>query len=219
MKFTRKELEQLEAAVARAEERTSAEIVPVVVPSSDWYPVAIWRGAGAGVVVASVLCLIAFQYYHGWSLAWLFTGWGAAVTILFGGTTGALLGAFVPPIKRFLAGSERTATMVHLRATQAFVQEEVFSTRDRTGVLVFISLFEHRIEIMADAEINRRVGTDDWGDIVARIRDGIRSGQLYDGLVEAFDMCGELLEKKGMAIRHDDEDELRNEVRVRGTRQ
>lgn len=215
MKFTGKELEQLEEAVARAEARTSAEIVPVVMPSSDWYPVAIWRGAGAGVLLTLLLALIAFQFYAGWGLAWLYTGWGATLTIFGGGVIGALLGAFVPPLKRLLAGSERMATMVHLRAMQAFVEEEVFNTRDRTGVLLFISLFEHRIEILADAEINRRVGTDDWGDIVARIRDGIRAGQLYDGLVEAFEMCGRLLEEKGMVIRHDDEDELRNELRVR----
>src|SRR5690606_883907 len=217
MKFTEKELEQLEAAVAQAEARTSAEIVPVVVPSSDWYPVAIWRGAGGGVLLGLLLALIAFQFYGGWGLAWLYTGWGTAMLILGTGVVGALLGALVPPVKRLLA-ADRMTLMVHLRAMQAFVEEEVFTTRERTGVLLFISLYEHRIEILADAEINRRVGTEDWADIVARIRDGIRAGELYEGLVDAFDMCGRLLEEKGMAIQPDDVNELGNETRVRRRR-
>lgn len=214
MKFTEKELEALEAAVKKAEARTSAEIVPFVVPSSDWYPVAIWRGAGLGVLLGLLLCLAAFQFYAGWGLAWLYTGWGTALVILGSGVVGGLLGAFVPPIKRLLAG-DRMALMVHLRAMQAFVEEEVFTTRDRTGILLFISVFEHRIEIVADAEINRRVGTDDWADIVARIRDGIRSDALYEGLVDAFEMCGRLLEERGMEIQRDDVDELGNELRMR----
>ncbi|HEX7069674.1 MAG TPA: hypothetical protein VF190_02665 [Rhodothermales bacterium] len=215
MKFTEKELDAMKAAVARAEERTSAEIVPYVVPASDWYPVAIWRGAGVGVLVGLALALLAFQFYGGWSLGWLFTGWGTALLILGTGVVGALLGAFVPPLKRLLAGDARMSTLVHLRAMQAFVEEEVFATRDRTGVLVFMSLFEHRIEIVADTGINQRVESEDWGDIVARIRDGIRSGKLFEGLVEAFDMCGELLEKKGLEIRHDDRNELGDELRAR----
>lgn len=213
MHFTEKERKELKAAVARAEARTSAEIVPYVVPSSDWYPLAIWRGAGAAVLVALALCLIAFQFYAGWGLAWLYTGWGTALTILVSGLVGAAIGAFVPPVKRLLAGDTRLALMVHLRAMQAFVEEEVFATRDRTGVLLFISLFEHRIEVVADAEINRRVTSEDWGDIVAKIREGIRTDQLYEGLVDAFDLCGELLEAKGMELRPDDVNELGNQVR------
>lgn len=213
MKFTQNELDQLQEAVARAEERTSAEIVPFVVPASDSYPVAIWRGGGIGTLVGLALCFLAFQIYDGWGLAWLYTGWGTALAVLSTGLVGALLGAFIAPFKRRLIGESRMSTLVHLRAMQAFVQEEVFATRDRTGVLLFISLFEHRIEIVADAEINRRISSEEWGDVVARIRDGIRSGKLYEGLVEGFEMCGALLEEKGMEIRHDDENELGNQIR------
>lgn len=218
MKFSQKELGELQAAVEKAEEGTSAEIVPYVVPACDSYPVAVWRGASAGAVLGLAVCLGIFQFYGGWSLAWLFTGWGTALVVLTFGVAGALAGGFVAPVKRMLVGSERLATTVHLRAMQAFVEEEVFATRDRTGVLLFISLFEHRIEIIADAAINRRVKPEDWGEIVARIRDGIRSGRLYEGLVEAFGMCGELLETKGIEREVDDENELSNELRIRRER-
>ena len=98
---------------------------------------------------------------------------------------------------------------------RAFVEEEVFLTRDRTGILLFISLFEHRIEVLGDAGINRHVTADEWTDVVLRIREGIRGGHLADGLVEAIGMCGHLLDRGGIEVRPDDENELPDGVRIR----
>lgn len=215
MPFTEGQLKELKEAVARAEQRTSAEIVPIVFDQSDDHSVATWRGASAGVILALACCVAAYQFYSGWGLSWLYTGWGAVLVISTFGVFGGLLGTFVPPVRRALVGEERLSAVVHLRAMQAFVEEEVFATRDRTGLLLFISLFEHRVEVVADAGIHSKVKTEEWGDIVARIRDGIRSGRLYEGLSEAFDLCGELLESRGVEVRPDDEDELPNVVRVR----
>lgn len=215
MPFTEKQLEELKAAVARAEERTAAEIVPIVTEQSDDYPVASWRGAGGGATLGLAFCVGAFQFYSGWGMAWLFTGWGTALVVSAMGLVGGLLGTFVPPLKRALVGNERLSTAVHLRAMQSFVQEEVFATRDRTGLLLFISLFEHRVEVLADTGIHKKVRPEDWGEVVARIRDGIRDGHLYDGLVEAFEMCSQLLETSGIDVREDDANELSNAIRIR----
>lgn len=215
MRFTERELEQLKSAVAHAEAQTSAEIVPVIVPASDPYPVAVWRGASAGVVISIAAIFLAYQFYAGWGLAWAYTGWGAATLVLVCGAAGWVAGAFIPTVRRLLIGQRRMAMIVHLRAMQAFVEEEVFATRERTGILLFISLFEHRIEIVADTEINNRIKAEEWGEIVARIREGIRSGALYEGLVDAFALCSNLLERKGPEIRTDDRNELSDEIRLR----
>ena len=98
---------------------------------------------------------------------------------------------------------------------KAFVDEEVFSTRDRTGILIFISLLEHRIEVLGDTGINNKVSSDEWIDVVGRIRDGIRSGKTAEGMIEAIDMCGRLLERSGVEIREDDTDELPNTLRIK----
>jgi putative membrane protein len=103
---------------------------------------------------------------------------------------------------------------VHRRALQSFVEEEVFATRDRTGILLFVSLREHRIEVLGDTGINEQVEPDDWAEIVARIRRGIRNDNLTEGLVEAIGMCGRLLERRGVNIRPDDTNELSDTVRT-----
>lgn len=208
------DVERIEAAVSRAEERTAGEIVPVVVPRSDEYEVAVWRGAAAAVLAVLVAVLLVLRFYEGWGLAWLFAPWGVVLSTLVGGTIGALVARFVYPVQRFLAGSDRLDETVHRRAMQAFVEEEVFDTRDRTGILLFVSLREHRIEVLGDAGINQEVNPEDWAEVVARIRHGIRDDTLTNGLVEAIEMCGRLLERKGVEIRPDDENELSDALRT-----
>ncbi len=208
--------DRIRDAVGRAEERTAGEIVPVVVPRSDDYEVAVWRGIGAVTLLVLMGVLLTLQFYDGWGLGWLFAPWGVALSVLVAGTVGGVLARYVYPLQRLLVGSDRLDEIVHRRALQAFVEEEVFDTRDRTGILLFVSLREHRIEVLGDAGINRQVEPDDWANVVARIQRGIQNNNLTDGLVEAVEMCGDLLERKGVDVRPDDENELTDSVRTPG---
>ena len=194
----RLDLDRIQNAVGRAEDRTAGEIVPVVVPRSDDYEETL-------------------RIYTGWGLAWLFAPWGVALVVLAAATVGALLARYVYPLQRLLAGSERLDETVHRRALQAFVEEEVFNTRDRTGILLFVSLREHRIEVLGDTGINQRVDPDDWAEVVARIRRGIKNDNLTEGLVEAIEMCGRLLKRKGVEVGPEDENELTDTVRTPGS--
>lgn len=213
--LTDAELQRIREAVTAAEARTSGEIVPYIVERSGSYEVAVWRGASFLAVGTMFGAALLLQFYGGWGLGWLYTGWGMALLASLAGVVGAVLAATIPPLKRFLAGQDRLATRVHRRASLAFLDEEVFKTRDRTGILLFVSLFEHRIEVLGDEGINRQVSPDEWVEVVDTIRRGVRQGRLADGLVEAIGMCGRLLEEKGVAIRHDDADEISDKVRLR----
>lgn len=213
--FSKEDRARIREAVAQAEERTSGEIVPYIVPQSDQYDVAIWRGASLGAVLALCAVMLILQLYQGWSLSWLYASWSLAVVILAAGTLTALLTAFVAPIKRLFAGSALLDREVHERAMRAFVEEEVFSTRERTGILLFISLFEHRIEVVGDTGINQKVTPDEWTEVVLRVREGIKAGKVADGLVAAIALCGDLLERGGVEIRPDDVNELSDDVRIR----
>lgn len=213
--FSQDDRVRIREAVAQAEGRTSGEIVPYIVPQSASYDAAVWRGASLTAILALCVVMLILQLYQGWSLSWLYTSWSLAVLVLAAGTLGAVATAFVGPLKRLFAGNALLDREVHQRAMQAFVEEEVFSTRERTGILLFISLFEHRIEVVGDAGINQKVTADEWTDVVLRIREGIKAGHIADGLVAAIGMCGVLLERGGVEIRPDDINELSDDVRIR----
>lgn len=209
------DLARVEAAVGSAERRTAGEIVPLIVRHSDDYDAAVWRAAAAGALVGTAIELAVAALYDGWGLSWVTSSWALAGASVAGGIAGALLTAFVPALRRLFAGPQDLARAVHRRAAQAFLDEEVFDTRDRTGILLFVSLFEHRIEVVGDSGINAKVETSEWVEVVDRVRAGIRQKDLAGGLVAAVEMCGDLLERRGVAVREDDTDELSDGVRLR----
>ena len=215
--FTDAEREAIRTAVAEAETRTAGEIVPYVVRQSGTYQVAVWRAASFGALLTALLTLGIAAVYDGWGLGWMYSASWMAAAMTVGGVVGALAGAYVDPLRRRLAGADRLDLHVHRRAAVAFLEEEVFDTRDRTGILLFVSLFEHRIEVVGDVGINAKVQPEEWVEVVDLIRDGIRSSGLAAGLVAAVERCGDLLHRRGVEIREDDTDELPDDVRVRDT--
>lgn len=212
--FTDDELTRIRDAVSEAETRTAGEIVPYVVRRSGDYAVATWRVASLGALLAGVLALATAWLYDGWGLGWLYSAWALALVMTGGGVLGGLA-TLLDPVRRSFAGVETLDTAVHRRAALAFLDEEVFNTRDRTGILLFVSLFEHRIEVIGDTGIDAKVEQAEWEEVVELIRDGIRSRTLADGMVAAIERCGDLLHRRGVEIRPDDTDELPDDVRVR----
>ncbi|MDX9757548.1 MAG: hypothetical protein RBU27_00150 [Bacteroidota bacterium] len=208
--FSEQDRKRIADAVRDAEHRTSGEIVPFVVGRSDAYPEA-WLRAGA---LFALLALFTFALLDLGTDLWLPLGYaesGVIVILAFG--LGALLAATVPFFTRLFIPGSSLQQRVDERAALAFIDEEVFSTRDRTGILIFISLFEHRVRILGDTGINARVKQEEWDAVVTVLVDAIRNGAAAEGMLEAIWKCGELLERHGVEIRPDDTDELDNRIR------
>ncbi len=209
--FSESDRDRIQAAVVQAEGKTSGEIVPYVVERSDGYEAAEWRG---GAILGGAIA-IAFAALHRLTDIWLplnFTGLVAAAIVAFLG--GMLLVRFIPALMRLLAGRDLMTHHVARRAAEAFIAEEVFRTRERTGILLFVSLRERRVLVVGDAGINARVQKADWDGIVAMIVDGLREGKPADGMVRAIGACGALLERHGVKRREDDTDELSDGLRM-----
>jgi len=204
------DLEAIRAAVAEAEQKTSGEIVPYLVEESDGYPSALWKGtalgAFAGALVAEAIYFLG-NFWGGMIPLWI------ALPASAGGAVGFLLAAYVPAVKRWMAGDGLLDLRTRQRAEMAFLEEEVFRTRDRTGILLFLSVFEHRVVVIGDSGINQQVEQGQWDGIVKSVAAGIRAGRSGEALVEGIRQCGELLERHGVAIQPDDRDELSNELR------
>ena len=210
--FTSADLQEIEAAVRLAEKTTSGEILPYAVARSDHYETAAWKGATLGALAAVVAAGIA---------RWAGETWGAPSTAWVmlppaaGGALGFLAAHFVRPLKLALTGAAKVEHRVRQRALAAFLECEVFKTRGRTGVLIFLSLFERRVVILADAGINALVGQHEWDAIVSGVVAGIRTGHPGKALAGAIGHCGELLERHHAARSADDTDELPDTLQLR----
>lgn len=213
--FSPADQDRIRAAVTAAEERTSGEIVPYVVEASDGYEGARWAGAALGALIAAVVVGAAQQLADLWIDPLLAPVLRWTLPSLLGVAAGFAAASAIAPLRRLLVSQEVMERRVRRRAAVAFLEEEVFSTRERTGILVFMSLFERRVVVLGDAGINQRVERAEWEGIVGRLVEGIRAGRAGDAMVVAIESCGELLQRRGVEIREDDRDELSNELRSR----
>jgi putative membrane protein len=199
----------IEAAVREVEGQSAGEIVPYAVERSDRYVRAEWSGAALGALAASLAAAL---------VHWAGDLWGipAALWIALPPAAGAALGwlatlAF-PALRRALVGPEALAERVQHRAIQAFLEEEVFRTRDRTGILIFVSLFEHRVVVLADRGLDGLVSVTEWQAVVADIAAGIRRGQAGAAIAEGIRRCGSLAAR--FPARPDDRDEIPGRLRL-----
>jgi putative membrane protein len=186
MNFTENDKRRIAEAVAAAESNTSGEIVPLVVDASDHYLHADLIGGLVGLIV---FLMIGF---------WIFPepGHFTLTLILFAGfAAGFILTRRTAALKRFIIGDKISQAEVHQRALQAFVEHNLMRTRDRTGILIMVSLLERRVQVLADEGINAKVPAGSWNVVVGLILDGVRRGSLIDGFAAGIARCGELLSK------------------------
>jgi putative membrane protein len=121
------------------------------------------------------------------------------------------------PLRRALAGPHAIERRVQQRAAAAFLEQEVWKTRDRTGILLFLSLFERRVVVLGDSGIHRQVQPGEWDAVVRHVVSGLRKKTpkaAVTALVAAIVECGEILARHGLPPRPDDADELPDDLRL-----
>lgn len=209
--FSQSDLDRVAQAVRTAESKTSGEIVPYFVYQSDDYSVAHWR---AGFTLAAV-AMLASLVVHTMSKTWLLYGiLEMSGTIVAAFILGIILVRSIPSVRRLFIGHASMDRHVAQRASLAFLSEEVFKTRERTGILIFLSFFERRVIVLGDSGINAKVQKSDWDGIVNTVVSNVCEGKPTDGLVDAIRQCGDLLQQHGVERRRDDTDELTDSLRI-----
>jgi putative membrane protein len=193
---------QIEARIAEAEKRTSGEIVVMVVPSSYHYPLASMIGSS----LLAILLGIAVALFTGKESMWFFLE-------VFGISFIALheLIKRASFLRRFFVTASDMKEEVEEAAINAFYQKDINQTVDHTGILIYISLFEHNVRVIADKGINAKVERQVWQEVVDTIVRGIKNKGQAEAIAAAVDRCAEILAAH-FPLKSDDRNELANEV-------
>lgn len=214
-RFSEEDLQQIKGAVREAEQKISGEIVPVIVERSGNYAIANYKACLISATLFFVAMVFVDRYLLDDATQTLYYD---PLFIFFVVVAGGAIGAFVPsisaPVKRWLASRKYMDECCRQNAENAFLEEEIFNTRHRTGIMIFISFFEHEVVIMADRGISKVVDQREWDHIVADLISRIRSGHIVDGVVAAVQRCGDILLEKGFRKGPDDINELRDDLRI-----
>lgn len=210
-RFSPEDLDRIKAAVKQAEDKISGEIVPVFVERSGFYTIANYRGGLALGALVFVIIVILDRYVPGLAV---YDPLFIFLLVLLGGMVGALITNYLEPIKRIMLSQSHLDQATRKRAENAFLEEEVFNTRHRTGIMIFVSFFEHEVMVMADRGISKVVEQKEWDKLVKNIIEKIRMGKVSEGIEAAILRCGEILLEKGFVKSPDDINELRDDLRI-----
>jgi putative membrane protein len=182
--FGEPDRQAVRASLAEAERRTVGEILPVVVERSDPHPGADWLAALSFVLVGSSAFLAWMPWQHPWEVL-------LAQVLL--GALGFGLARLLPDFKRLFIFEKRASEVAEEQAFQEFYANGLHKTEAATGVLIFVSLLERRVVVLADEGIDSRVDAAFWEGTDDRILSGIRRGSLREGLVAGIRQVGERL--------------------------
>jgi putative membrane protein len=210
-RFAAEDLERIKAAVRKAEEKISGEIVPVFVERSGYYTIANYRGAMIAAAMTFLVIIVLDRYVPDLSL---YDPLFIFVAVVLGGLLGAIGTHSIDPLKRVMLSQTHMDQATRKRAENAFLEEEVFNTRHRTGIMIFISFFEREVIVMADRGISKVVEQKEWDKMVRNIIENIRMGKVTEGIEESILRCGNMLLEKGFIKTSDDINELRDDLRI-----
>ncbi|NTZ42826.1 hypothetical protein G7A66_06935 [Altererythrobacter sp. SALINAS58] len=189
-------------AVGEAERRSSGEIVTVLAERSDGYSdIAL---AWAALVAFTLLTLLAFvphwplDAYAGLHESWN-AEWPDGEIFAMAAGIGILTFLIVWLVQlndavRFalVPGRVKTAR-VEDRAIALFRVGAERRTHGRTGIMIYLSMDEHRAEIVADRAIAEKVDDHVWGDAMAAMLVELKQGDIAAGMIAAIERVGAVL--------------------------
>jgi putative membrane protein len=170
------------AAIGAAERHTSARFVCVLAYASSEY-------AHVPILWASVLALLApwpLIEFTRWSVQWIFL-LQIAVFML------AVLIFSWTPLRLALVPRAVQRARAHRAALEQFVLRRVAHTKNRTGVLIFVSLAERYARVMADDGIAQKVHYSDWQAAIDSLVSHMRDGHIAAGFAAAIERSAAVL--------------------------
>ena len=198
--LSRADHDRIAAAVGAAEEKTSGEIVCILTREvSEYRETPLAWAAAAALVLPPVAVLLGFDpaalaAAREWSagadslslletIAWYTVAQGAVFLAV-------LLLVLTPAIRRLLTPSALKAHRVHKAAMTQFLATGLTNAADRTGVVIFASLGDRKVEVLADKLIHDAVGEAVWTKAVAAVQTGMKRSDPGGGFVDAVAICG-----------------------------
>lgn len=204
----------VESAIVEAEQSSAVEIVCAVATESGRYDRAeSIVGLGVGVLALWLVNTVVGAPQAG-SGAW---GTGLApflwqvAAVVAGFVGGSVLASYVHPLRRMFTPAREMEQEVARAASHVFCSRRLTSTLGGGGVLIYVSLFERRVVVLADEGARNALGEDGIGalrDVAVR---ELRNGQRAGTLLETVRAAGQRLQG-AFTLDGAEADELPNEV-------
>jgi putative membrane protein len=211
--FSAEDRDVIKNAIVEAEQNTSGEIIPVIASVSGRYD----RAEDIFGLLFSLVCVaIGWTVFHKITPAesWSSFDFGLIailLTLFLSFIIGVLLTHFFPVLRLPFINKKEQEEEVDRAAAAAFQQNKLRNTQDSTGILIYISVYEHQVKVLGDDGISAKLMESDWEHICDAIIKDFKEKQYTNGIVEGINLSGKLLTQHFPA-KAEDKDELANEL-------
>lgn len=195
-----KKMEEIKNAVASAETKTSAEISLALSSSSCDY--SFWELVFAFIcgIISFCIMIPLTSKINSFidSSFWIVRDWylPAFMVLVFSLVVGIVFCfANIPFIDRLVVNKRIRSKFVYNKALRLFVQSGVYNTKKHNGVLIYFSVLEKQVQIIADVGTVNIIPTEVWTDMANKLASGFGSGNPYQTIIDSIHECSEILSK------------------------
>nr|WP_010132922.1 TPM domain-containing protein [Microbulbifer agarilyticus] len=189
MMLNANEKRNLSETIKEVESKTDAEVVTVLAGQSDnyLYISTLWA-AFLALLIAPLMQFLPWwiEYQQAFTLQWILF---IVLAVLFRWR----------PLTMWLVPKKIKYWRAANLARRQFLEHELHSTKDRLGLLIFVSQAEHYVEILADRGLAEHITNEAWQEIVENFIREVRKGKTGEAFVHCVEKCGELLEEAAPA--------------------
>lgn len=219
--FSSNDIQAIRNALVEAEKNTSAEIVPVVATASGRYN----RAEDVFALFLSLFVLgvawpflyeveVLSRFFWSGSEGLVYDNFAAVVVvIILTFALGTFLATKFPILRLFFVPDAELKENVDLKASSCFYQFDIGRTSGGSGVLIYVSLYEHKVRILGDQSVTEKFSQDDFDDICQRFVEKMKDDKPVEGLTNAIHRTGELLGHH-LPRRSDDVNELPDKLHL-----
>jgi putative membrane protein len=179
MSISKDDHERIATAIHSAEAKTSGEIVCVLAQTSS-------HTTALPVLIAAVVAL---------ALPWLLVTFTAMtvqriLSLQVLAFLALLIPLCLPRVRVALMPRKARRAIAHRAAMEQFTSRGIGRRKGCFGILIFVSLAERYVRIIADDAISARVPQSEWQAAVDALVSHMRDGRIADGFITAINVCG-----------------------------
>jgi putative membrane protein len=215
--FAQEEVKNIEATIGEIEKMTCAEMIPVVATASGRYD----RSEDLFAFLLSLLVLGAawvwFQEAAPTQALWsdgLVLKLNLPIVLMILVVSffiGIAMASRFPQLRLPFISKREMCEEVERRARETFQRLKIRNTKNSSGVLLYVSLYEHIVHVVGDDNINAKLSQSDWQTLCDTIVSGFKKGKPDEGMRRGILRGGKLLAQH-FPIKPNDKNELPNKL-------
>ena len=206
MYLSEDETQRLNARVRQLETNTGVELVTAVVGKCDHYPEIPWKAFALGVAFSSLALLFQSMLRPDWLYS--YSALIHMIIVMGGGAIMALMTAIWPGWARCFLDKTRAASEMQQYGQTLFVEREVFATRDRTGMVLLVGLFERQVVILTDSGVDVRLPSGALQTVIDAMTPLLKQGDRFQALMQGVATMEETLYQAGFEPSADTTDQI-----------